>query len=305
MGVNDKLQYKKTTGKKRRGVVYALISVFLLLCFLGILFGENISKAVYKRGKDLKVFILLGQSNMGGYAKRSEFPEKLQKANEDVVIMTDGIWVPLEPREEFNGPEISFAHEMKKVFPKSRIGIIKIAIGGAGIRAFVPDWSAELAAVSEDEGLGSLYGKLLKHLEISNRDESVEYMGILWEQGAKDMDEKEHAEGYLDYLTGIITQLRTDTGTPELPLFVGAYFNIETLDKLKSLDYPGVKYREAIYEVMRDHNLAAERIPYTRTVLHGQLPVLEDGVHFTTQGQITLGELFAQAVRAYYDEVNQ
>lgn len=296
------MHYENRIGTKHRLTVFILISAIILACISGILFRANSNKAAFNREKDMKVFILLGQSNMGGYAKRSEFPEELAKADEDVVMMTDGIWVPLEPKDEFNGPEISFAREMKKAYPNSRIGIIKIAIGGAGIRAFVPDWSPELASVSGDEQLGSLYDKLLKHLEISNRDPSIRYMGVLWEQGAKDMDKKERAEGYLDYLSGIIAQLRIDAGTPELPLFVGTYFDMETLDKLKSMGYPKVKFREAIYEVIRDHNLAEERIPCTRTVVHGQLPVLEDGVHFTTQGQITLGEMFAREVVEYYSE---
>ena len=117
------MHYENRISTKRRLTLFILISAIILACIFGILFRANSNKAAFNKEKDMKVFILLGQSNMGGYAKRSEFPEELTKADEDVVMMTDGIWVPLEPRDEFNGPEISFAREMKRLIRTAESGL--------------------------------------------------------------------------------------------------------------------------------------------------------------------------------------
>ena len=76
------MHYENRIGTKHRLTVFILISAIILACISGILFRANSNKAAFNREKDMKVFILLGQSNMGGYAKRSEFPEELAKADE-------------------------------------------------------------------------------------------------------------------------------------------------------------------------------------------------------------------------------
>jgi lysophospholipase L1-like esterase len=38
------------------------------------------------------------------------------------------------------------------------------------------------------------------------------------------------------------------------------------------------------------------------TVIHGRLPIHDDGVHFNTEGQLTLGKMVADAVRKYYSQ---
>ncbi len=240
------------------------------------------------------VYILLGQSNMDGYGKWIEYPESMRVKRKDILIVRNGRWVPMVPDQKYNGPEISFAHEMKKAYPEDIIGIIKVSAGGAGIRAFIPNWSEENADISEDAYHGPLYKKLKQQIDYVKSDPNAIFCGILWKQGEKDAIKKIYAEGYLDYLKEIVEQIRQDTGVSDLPLFIGTYYDIETTKMM--LDKGVYSDREAALDISVAHNKAPEVIENTYVVRHGTLPVISDGVHFTTNSLVRLGEMFSAEV---------
>lgn len=248
----------------------------------------------------VKVLILLGQSNMAGLARGDEFPAEMAVPSEQRLILTDDGWVPLVP-DVRNGPEISLAYELSGVWPEETIGIIKVAVGGTGIRAFIPDWSEELANVTRDGFKGSLYAEVKARIDQAIAISNVEFIGVVWKQGGSDAWNAETAEGYLDYLTSIIEALRHDTNTPTLPLFISTYFDAETLllevDTLAGM----AQGLDALFDVLMDHNLAQDEIPYTLTVPTGLLPLTADGIHFNTEGQIIHGQVLADAIWSYYE----
>ena len=248
----------------------------------------------------IKVLILLGQSNMVGFAHADEFPAEMAAPSENRLLLTDDGWVPLEPGAR-NGPEISLAYELSDVWPDETIGIIKVAVGGTGIRAFIPDWSEDLADLTGDGHKGSLYAQAKARIDQAMAISDVEFIGVVWKQGGSDSWSAETAEGYLDYLTSIIEELRQDTNSPALPLFISTYFDAE--DLLLEFDiFPGVLLdREALFDVLMAHNLAQDEIPYTLTVATGMLPLTADGIHFNTEGQILQGQIIADAIWAYYE----
>ena len=77
--------------------------------------------------KPLKVFILIGTSNMMGFgANIGQLPPELKHQEKDVMVCQDGAWVPLKPGEwKQAGPEHSFAQAMVKDLGEP-IGIIKV-----------------------------------------------------------------------------------------------------------------------------------------------------------------------------------
>ena len=251
--------------------------------------------------KPIKAFILLGQSNMVGFAKQSEYHEEYQQviSNPNVLRLTPEGWT--ETQFQFkNGPEISFAYEMSRAFPGETIGIIKVAIGGTGIRAFLPEWNQKLAG--KDARKGPIYKDqiLIAIQKAKQTCPQIEFAGVLWKQGGADMKKKELAKGYNDCLGLIISELRKDTGVKDLPLFVSTYASLVEVKKVKAdpTSYPKPK-RVAAWDVIEAHNKAQDEIPFTRVVVHGALPCIADGIHFNTAGQTTLGKMYAEEYLKY------
>ena len=101
-----------------------------------------------------------------------------------------GRWQPLRPfkkatkrqrklglKEYSFGPEIAFAHEMAKAWPKETIGIIKFAIGGTSILAWKPNWTKKDADRIGQGRLGSLYKKLMLKVQQARKNRDIEIVG--------------------------------------------------------------------------------------------------------------------------------
>lgn len=286
----------------KKKILIIVLGCFIVLCALVAYRYLAISAQASSNGIK-RVFILLGQSNMDGYGKWLEYPDEMRRKRDDIVIYRNNRWVPLVPDQRYNGPEFSFAHKMKELYPNDTIAIIKVSAGGAGIRAFIPEWDEKTADISEDAYHGPLYERLKQGIELARKDPNVVFSGVLWKQGEKDAIKNEYAKGYLDYLKDIIEAIRKDTAAPQLPVFIGTYYDIETAEALaKSHMFDD---REAAVEITRAHNMAAEEIENTYVVRHGTLPVLSDGVHFNTDSLVKLGYLFANEVIRYYQNNSQ
>jgi hypothetical protein len=283
--------------KPRLAIIFLITLVFFPALTAGCSFPNS---RTAPSNAPIKVLILLGQSNMVGCARADEFPPEMAAPSDRKLILTDEGWIPLVPGPQ-NGPEISLAHELAQAWPEETIGIIKVAMGGTGIRAFVPDWSQELADVTGDGHKGSLYARVKSRIDQARASGEVEFIGVVWKQGGKDSWSAETAEGYLEYLRSIIEALRQDANTPALPLFISTYFDAQDL----LLEFDTFAYaaqgQAALFDVLMDHNLAQDEIPYTQTVITGWLPVTADGIHFNTEGQILQGQMLADAIWFYYE----
>jgi len=69
--------------------------------------------AISKTGK-LRVFLLMGQSNMAGAAKATELKSPYNKKHDRIRIWANGRWEYFLPRHRF-GPGVSMAHELVKL----------------------------------------------------------------------------------------------------------------------------------------------------------------------------------------------
>jgi hypothetical protein len=258
----------------------------------------NAGKAVDVGATSIRIFIFLGQSNMVGHARADELPGELLEPDPRVLRLEDHGWVVQRADKKRNGPEISFGRRMAHAWPGETIGIIKIALDGTGIRAFLPDWSHDVAEISPGDGSkGPLYRILKRRVDLARRLGPVEFCAVFWKQGGTDMLLQRTAEGYTEHLGRIIGAIRNDTGERRLPLLVGTYTTIDGIDELfGSPEYMRIAHRvEAAREVITAHNKAREVIPYTSTVVHGGLPTRDAVGHFTTEGQILLGRIFADS----------
>jgi len=256
-----------------------------------------------KRGK-FRVFILSGQSNMVGQGQANELPEPLRKPHGRIRIWVDGKWQHLVPTRRF-GPEVSFAQELARAWPEDCVGIIKVAIGGTGILAFVPDWKKEQADRTSDGHKGPIYKTIIGCFQAAKGAGEFELMGFVWKQGGKDMRNAGTAKEYLANFRKLIAGLRKDTGVADLPAFISTYRSKEELAKalqdpqIRALTLARSRSRPGLVDVLKAHTEAPDKIPHVVAVAHGKLPMRPDGIHFNTEGQLKHGKLLAEAVLKY------
>jgi len=256
----------------------------------------------------VKIFIFFGQSNMVGQGLYAEFPEDMRSESEYRLRLEDGGWVmqkPFDPRGH-NGPEISFLYYLSEAFPGERFGVIKVAKGGTGIRAFSPEWSFEEANITGDGEKGPLYRLIKEKIELAKATCIPEFAGVIMKQGGKDMEVEGASTGYIDQVKLVIEALRDDTGVYDLPFFVGTYFSAEEMDRwgrardegmhdwiTRNIPSP-IRLRPYSFEVLDQLANADKEIDDTYVIAHGWLPTGPDHLHFNTESQIKYGRMNAE-----------
>lgn len=144
--------------------------------------------SIPKSGK-LRVFVLMGQSNMQGAGRARELQPPYTQKHERIRIWANGRWEYMVPTQRF-GPEVSFAHQLDTFWPSDTIGIIKVCSGGTGIRGFEKNWSADRARLTFDHKKGSLYKDLMNAVAEAKRISNPEFCGFFWKQAAADGTQK-------------------------------------------------------------------------------------------------------------------
>ena len=293
--------------------------------------------SIPKSGK-LRVFVLMGQSNMSGAARAKNLEPPYTEKHERIRIWANGRWEYFVPTNRF-GPGVSLARQLAEFWPEDTIGIIKVASGGTGIRGFEKEWSFERANRTFDGKKGPLYQDLMNAVAEARRVSETEFSGFVWKQGGADGTKKDLAHEYFDTFKQLVTDLRADLGVPDLPVVVPVNMSEEALlevilsnisDKdlaeakesantppdndiellkvlvpyLEENPPPDLKKllgkRSHILSVFLAQTRAGREIPNTTTISHERLPVLDDGIHFNAEGQIQLGKVAASAIEAFY-----
>lgn len=103
-------------------------------------------------------------------------------------------------------------------------------------------------------------------------------------QGESDAIEEAMADVYQDNMNAFITNVRTLVGVPEMPVLMG---------RIRGNMPPPFVYSLAVR--MAQESVAAGDLN-VKIVDTDSLSLRADGVHYDTEGQLQLGELFAEAV---------
>ena len=243
-----------------------------------------------------RVFVLMGQSNMAGAARATELQAPYNQKHQRIRIWSHGRWEYLIPHQRF-GPGVSMAHELAQVWPNDTIGIIKVAVGGTGIRGFEKNWSKARADRTFDGKKGPLYQDLMHAVTKAKQVSQPEFCGFVWKQGGADGSKKDLAEAYYDTFKQLVADVRKDLSTPHLPVLVLTYLSDEDLEKIEQ---PSGR-RRYIKQVLQAHNQAGRDIPGVTAVHHGRLPGENDGINFNAEGQLKLGKMAADAIQKIYD----
>lgn len=179
----------------------------LLLSALAGLFAAT-SLFAEPAPKDMKLFLLIGQSNMAG---RGKIEEQDKVENPRIFMLTKDLqWVPAKDPVHFDksaagvGLASEFAREVLKADPTVTIGLIPCAVGGTKL----DQWK-------EGEGL---YKTAVARTQAALKNGKL--AGILWHQGESD-NTPALAETYADRLETMIGQLRKDLDAETVPLVIG------------------------------------------------------------------------------------
>ena len=206
--------------------------------------------------QSVKVFILAGQSNMQGQGEiepsstvgtLSHFMENDPTANEfwyiqhdvnewveqddvwvrykqeDGSVLAENLTVGLGASQNQIGPELTFGHVIKEE-SDSRVLIVKTAWGGKSL-------AVDFRPPSSGGETGFYYNQML--LDVNEAIENLEFdfpsfeaggeveiAGFCWFQGWNDGDELAFAQEYEQNLNNLISDLRVDLDSPELPFVV-------------------------------------------------------------------------------------
>ncbi|KAL5559092.1 hypothetical protein UlMin_035303 [Ulmus minor] len=232
------------------------------------------------------IFILAGQSNMAGrggiidsYASRSQIWDGIVppacRPNPSILRLNAKLaWEeahePLHAGiDVYNingvGPGLAFANAvLAKNTDFGVIGLVPCAIGGTNI--------------SQWEKGGLLYERMVKRARASVEDGNGIIQALLWYQGESDTVVRKDAETYKQRLEKLFDDIRLDLMSPMLPIIQVALASGEG----RFID----KVREAQF---------GTELLNVRTVDPLGLAVRSDKLHLTTESQVRLGRMMANA----------
>ncbi|MEM6504178.1 MAG: sialate O-acetylesterase [Planctomycetota bacterium] len=240
---------------------------------------------------DYKVFLLGGQSNMRGFGVPSGLPTSpvnLQQAQSDVLFYEGGSLRDLAPGTQF-GPEITFGREMADALPDENIVLIKYAVGGTSLDV---DWDPNTGPVYDAftdtvaNGLAALIGP----------GDTYEIAGMLWTQGERDANNDRTTAQYESDLTEFVGAIRADYGA-DLPFFLSRLSN-------RQRSASNAARWEAI-RTAQTQFAADDANAYLIDTDGTAFSVIPTGIiHFDTNGQIALGQAFADSYLQHIPEPN-
>ena len=244
------------------------------------------------RGK-LKLFVLMGQSNMSG---RGEVPEELKHTNPQVYLFgNDYQWkLAEEPVDSAEGqvdmvsedrdagisPALSFAETLLGAKPEWAIGLIPCAKGSTSLLNWVPDDDPK-----------TLYGSCWRRIMQAAQMGTVE--GMLFYQGETDAIDPDYyakqniernilpADQWAEKFAEFVAAWRRDLGIPDLPVVFAQIATTATNEE--ALNWNLIKEQQAAVD-----------LPYVRMITTDDLE-LGDAVHLTAESYLEVGRRFAEA----------
>jgi len=134
-------------------------------------------------GHKVHLFILSGQSNMGGLK-----------------------------------PEVSFTPAVTQALAPDEVLVVKDALGGQPIRRWYKKWKP--AQGDEPKATGDLYDRLMAKVKKALAGKTPDTITFIWMQGERDAREK-HGTVYAAALAGLVEQLRDDLGRKDVNFVIG------------------------------------------------------------------------------------
>jgi len=216
-------------------------------------------QTTWAQGKEMALFLLIGQSNMAG---RGPIKEKGQPVGKNVWMLNkSNEWVVAKAPVHFDkgiagvGLCEEFARCYEKAYPGKEVGLIPCAVGGTSVHKWAPE--------------GALYKQAVKRAKIAMKNGKIE--GILWHQG--ESDSKESVALYGKALQELMASLRKELEAEKAPVVVG-----ELLPKFSD-------FNKNLPETIKG-------VPLCGIASAKELKDKGDNLHFGTEALITFGSRY-------------
>lgn len=258
-------------------------------------FVLSVTLATSGQAEPLKVFILSGQSNMVGSGTQApeEFRNKpipgitvFQVPNQGKPLKRKMVYPTRAEKVASIGPELSFATEMREGLGED-IAILKFAVGGRSLAThFIPSVDeAPKGSGRRDHLWAELRRQILAVKELG---EDVEFAGMLWVQGERDIKEEgPSASQYAENLRLLIDKVREVTGEPDLPFIAGRV----------NPPSPGERFDK----VRKGIETGGGAENYTWIDLDA-VPKNADNLHYSSEGEMMIGKAFAEKMLSMMGE---
>jgi len=255
------------------------IQIILLLFFV-------LGNFLQAQSNDMYIVLLAGQSNMAGRGVIRPAIDTISYPN--IFSLTrDSVWVRAKNPLHYDKPEaavgmgISFAHELAhKLGGNVKIGLVPCAAGGTTIQQWLSNYNFPVTGSST--GNYYLYDNLIKRAKKAAQSGTI--IGLLWHQGESDAIDA----NYLTYPTNLKTffqKVRTDLKNPNLAIVAGELGRF----LVSNSSYPRWD------SINNTINSLKSTIPFYDVASSYGL-VDQDGVHFTSASQVTLGIRYADSL---------
>ncbi len=238
--------------------------------------------------EEIEVYLLAGQSNMDGYGMVTGLPPSQRVAQQDVPLYWSGwgTFSSLAPASAggsaYTGPEVSFGRSMADA--GHRVALVKHAVGGTDLAEF---WHP--GADPEDTNVGTGWAVLMDSVvaaeaELDAAGEPWRWAGFVWMQGESDANEASWAAAYDDNLTHLLSRVREELDTPELPVVIGLIACEGLCAGLETVREAQQAVADADDDVVTVETLDLPRNPY-------------DTWHYDGPSTRVMGDRFAAALR--------
>ncbi|WP_194698880.1 sialate O-acetylesterase [Chryseobacterium caseinilyticum] len=275
------------------------------------------------QAQKIRVFVLAGQSNMNGFGYNKDLPKDL-KTFKDVYIFHGnsvpdgeingglGKWEVLKPGHgtgfksdgKYNtlsyrfGLELTFARQIKELFPNDKIALIKYAREGTSIDSLAAGnfgcWDADF---NGKKGINQ-YDHFLKTLSLALEESDIDKdgkkdeivpSGILWMQGESDGGfSREIAEKYYGHLHNLMNLMRASLRKDDIPVVIG-----KISDSGKNENGKVWAFGEIIQEAQEKFVKTDKKAAIVRST---KKYLYSDTWHYNSAGYLDLGEKFAEEV---------
>nr|XP_043623561.1 probable carbohydrate esterase At4g34215 [Erigeron canadensis] len=231
-----------------------------------------------------QIFILSGQSNMAGRGgvKNKHWdkvvpddckpdPSTIHRLNANLIWETaqEPLHADIDTRKICGiGPGMSFANAIKD-YIVGVIDLVPCAVGGTAIK----EWAKGQ----------KLYEDMVRRAKAAVKS-GGEIKCLLWYQGESDTDSLHVANCYKLDMENFVHNVRADLGLPDLPIIQVA---IASGTDAKCI------------EVVREAQKAID-LPNVVCVDAKGLELKEDNLHLTTEAQVQLGHMLADAYLAHF-----
>ena len=236
-----------------------LLSVIVSLFVAGI--------SIAQTPTDMRLFLLIGQSNMAGRGKIEPVDQQIHPR----IFMLDkaNAWVPAKDPVHFDKPKVAgvglcseFARCVAAKDTEAKIGLVPCAFGGTTLDQWKPG--------------SALYTNAIARTRIALKSGSL--AGILWHQGEGDCAEQKRTT-YPERFAAMIAQLRKDLDASDVPVIVG---------ELGTFRASNLPFNAMLPQV-------TNRVPCCALASADGLGANTDNVHFSAEALRTFGKRYFEA----------